>query len=136
MATFTRTRNVNIAALFAVFCFAAHGARADENALDNFLGRWDVRVKRVRPKVSEVTYTETYEWVLNRQFLTGVTGPKSDGTEDVIYGTYDAKMKGYPFWIFSSSGTYVYLAPGTWDAGKRTMEWKNPPTRTSHTAGV
>jgi hypothetical protein len=64
--------------------------------------------------------------VLNRQFLRGVTGRKSDGTEDVIYGTYDAKMKGYPFWIFSSSGTYVYLAPATWDASKRTMEWKNP----------
>jgi hypothetical protein len=61
MATFTRTRNVNIAALFAVFCFAAHGARAAENALENFLGRWDVRVKTVRPKVTEVNYTETYE---------------------------------------------------------------------------
>ncbi|MGH8727605.1 MAG: hypothetical protein ACREV9_05510 [Burkholderiales bacterium] len=123
----TRTRNVIIAALVAAFFVAAHSARAEENALDRFLGRWDVRVKTLRPKVSEVTYTETYEWVLDRQFLRGMTGRKSDGTEDVIYATYDPLVKGYPFWIFSSSGTYVYLAPATWDARKRTMEWTNPP---------
>jgi hypothetical protein len=44
----------------------------------------------------------------------------------VVVG-YDLKTNGYAFWIFSSSGTFLYLAPGTWDARNRTIEWKSPP---------
>lgn len=126
MAPDTFWRNLIIAALSTAFCFIGPTVRADEGGLDGYVGRWDVRVKTLQPVRSEVTSTETYEWVLDGQFIRGQTGRKSDGTQEVIYATYDEQVDGYPFWIFSSSGTYVYLAPGTWDARTRTMEWKNP----------
>ena len=114
MATDTFVRNVILAALAAAFCLAEPSASADEGALDKFLGRWDVRVKRLQPEKPDVTYTETYEWVLQRKFIRGKTERKSDGTEDVIFAGYDPQTKGYPFWIFSSTGTYStsLQAPG------------------------
>ena len=84
-------------------------------------------MKTLQPEKPDVTYVETYEWVLHRQFLRGKTKHKSDGTEDVIFAGYDPQTKGYPFSIFSSTGTYIYLAPATWDARNRIIEWKNPP---------
>jgi hypothetical protein len=122
----TVTRNLAIALLGTACFFTGPLVRADQGGLDGFVGRWDVRVATLQPEKSEVTYTEVYAWVLDRQFLRGQTGRKTDGTEDVIYATYDAQAKGYPFWIFSSSGSYVYLAPATWNARTRIMEWKNP----------
>ena len=65
--------------------------------------------------------------MLGEQFLQGKTEQKSDGGEDIVMGTYDPQSKGYPFWVFSSSGTYLYLAPASWDPRTRTMEWKSPP---------
>lgn len=97
------------------------------NVLDRFRGTWDVTLKTQQPKPSVVTFTETYAWVLERRFLHGDSGRKSDGTQDVVWGTYDEANGGYPFWIFSSTGAWIYLAPGTWDAASRTMTWKNPP---------
>lgn len=114
------------AALAFLFCFISVAADADKGGLEIFLGQWEVHVKTLQPQKSEVTYTEAYEWVLDGKFLKGQTGRKSDGTRDVSYGTYDEELEGYPFWIFSSSGAYIYLAPATWDARTRTMTWKNP----------
>ena len=116
-----------IAALL-VIGFAVASARA-QDALEKFVGRWDVRVKTLQPQKSDLTYIETYEWMLDRKFVRGKTEGKADGTEDMVVLGYDQKVNGYPFWIFSSSGTYLYLtlAPGTWDARNRTMEWKSPP---------
>lgn len=110
-----------------VFTMTVSKVYADYSVLDLYAGRWDVQVRTLQPEQVNVTYSETFEWVLNRKFLVGKTENKSDGTEDISYGTYDEQTKGYPFWIFSSSGTYIYLAPATWDARTRTMEWKNPP---------
>jgi len=118
---------VIVAALASAVCLVGPSARAEEGALEKYIGRWDVRVKTRQPKKPDVTYIETYEWMLGRRFLRGTTEQKSDGTEDLFVLGYDAKVKGYPFWIFSSSGTYLSQAPGTWDARKRVMEWKNPP---------
>ena len=115
-----------IAVLTAATCSIGSLVHADEGGLDVFVGRWNVHVTTLQPQKSEVTYTEAYEWVLDGQFLRGQTGRKSDGTEDIIFATYDKQSKGYPFWIFSSSGSFTYLAPGTWDAGTLTMEWNNP----------
>lgn len=112
--------------LAAATCFAVPLAKADEGGLENFVGDWDVHVRTLRPKPSEVRYTETYEWVLDGKFLRGQTGRKPDGTRDIIFATYDEQSQGYPFWIFSSSGSYSYLAPGTWDARALIMEWRNP----------
>lgn len=122
------SRSIAIIVLIAaVFCLAGPAAHAGNEVLDLLVGHWKARVKTQEPVEAELTYDETYEWVLDGQFLSGRTENKSDGTKDVIYGTYDSKVKGYPFWIFSSSGTYIYLAPATWDARRRTMKWKNPP---------
>lgn len=95
--------------------------------LDVFGGTWDVTVRTRLPKPTVVTYTETYTWALDRRFLHGDSGRKSDGTQDLVMATYDQPSGGYPFWIFSSSGAWVYLAPGVWDESSRTMAWKNPP---------
>ena len=95
--------------------------------LDVFRGTWNVTVRIRQPKPSVVTYTETYEWSLERRFLRGDSGRKSDGTQDLVMASYDQATGGYPFWIFSSSGTWIYLPPGSWDEATRTMSWKNPP---------
>lgn len=115
-----------IAALFVLLSFLVSEAHCDQSVLDRYVGKWNVRVKTLQPASPDITYTETYEWVLDHKFLHGVTGPKPDGTRDVVYATYDVQAKGYPFWIFSSSGTYLYLPPATWNRRKHVMEWKNP----------
>lgn len=127
MASCNSTRKLILLPLAVVLWLIAPGARADEGVLELLVGRWDARVKTLRPQPAELTYTETYDWVLDHKFLRGRTENKSDGTEDVSYGTYDTNAGGYPLWIFSSSGAYLYLAPGTWNARTRTLEWKNPP---------
>jgi Protein of unknown function (DUF1579) len=115
-----------IAALLMV-SLVASSARAQNNVLEKFVGRWDVRVKTLQPQKPDVTYVEIYEWMLGRQFVKARTERKTDGTEDMFIIGYDPKTKGYPFWIFSSSGTFMYLEPGTWDTRSQIMEWKSPP---------
>jgi hypothetical protein len=120
-------RAVVLAVLAVALGSIASPADADQAVLEMFVGRWDVRVRTLQPSRPDVTYVETYEWVLGRKFLSGRTEQKSDGSEDRIVIGYDPQTKGYPLWIFSSTGTYLYLAPGSWDPRTRTMEWKNPP---------
>lgn len=126
MANNTSRHSLVTTVLATALLFIGLAVRADEGGLDVYVGRWDVHVKTLRPQKSEVSYVEVYEWVLDHKFLRGQTGGKPDGTEDVIYATYDQQAKGYPFWIFSSSGSYSYLPPATWDVRKRTMEWSSP----------
>jgi hypothetical protein len=95
--------------------------------LDMFRGTWDVTVRTRLPKPGVVTSSETYTWALDQRFLHGDSGRKSDGTQDLVMATYDQPSDGYPFWIFSTSGAWIYLAPGVWDEAQRTMVWKNPP---------
>ncbi len=123
------------ACAFAVglaLCFAAPMAVAQApsaeiaaklKVLDVFLGSWEVTVRVRQPEPAVVTYTETYEWALGGHFLQGDSGPKSDGTRDLVIATYVAGVDGYPFWIFSSSGAWFYLEPGRWDERARTLEW-------------
>ena len=116
-----------ITILLSVLCLAASSARAQDNVLEKYVGRWDVTVKTLQPQKSDQTYIETYEWMLDRKFVRAKTEGKADGTEDMVVGGYDPMTKKYPFWIFSSTGTFLYLAPGSWDAPSRTLEWKSPP---------
>ncbi len=111
--------------LLGCLLFATAVSASDE-VLELFVGTWDAKVTTLEPVRAEVTYRETYEWVLGGKFLEGKTSNKSDGTTDISLGTYDAEARGYPYWIFSSSGSYLYLAPGKWNARERTLEWKNP----------
>jgi hypothetical protein len=108
-------------------CLTGPPAQADEGGLEKFVGRWDVRVQNLQPQKPDLTYIETYEWVLGHRFISAKTERKSDGTEDITIAGYDPQTKGYPFWIFSSTGSYTYLPPASWDAHSRTMEWENPP---------
>lgn len=96
--------------------------------LGRFVGTWQVTTEVRRPKRAVVTHTETYSWDLGGHFLHGDSGIKSDGTRDLVFATYDQASGGYPFWIFSSSGAWFYLAPGKWDEAKRTLTWENPPS--------
>ncbi len=122
----TTVRAVVLAVLAVALGSIASPAGADQAVLEMFVGRWNVRIKTLQPSKPDVTYIETYEWVLGRKFVSGRTEQKSDGTEDRVFVGYDPQTKGYPLWIFSSTGTYLYLAPATWDPRTRTMEWKNP----------
>jgi Protein of unknown function (DUF1579) len=116
-----------IAALLSVLCLASASARAQDNVLEKFIGRWNVGVKTLQPQMTDQTYIETYEWMLDRKFVRAKTEGKADGTEDMVVGGYDPMTNKYPFWIFSSTGTFFYLALGSWDARSRTLEWKSPP---------
>lgn len=95
--------------------------------LDRLLGTWDVRVTVRAPLPGIVTYAETYEWVLDRQFLRGETTVKSDGTKDLTLTTYDAAAGSYRLWAFNSKGTAIELPSGSWDTGSQSMEWKSVP---------
>lgn len=115
--------------LIIMFFFTGFGtpeARSDQSVLDRFVGRWRVHVKTIQPEAPDINYTESYAWVLDHKFLQGITDQKPDGTKDIIYATFDANAKGYPWWIFSSSGTYVYLPPATWKSRQKLMEWESP----------
>jgi hypothetical protein len=99
---------------------------ADSNALDLFVGNWQIQVTQLQPETSKLTYTEVYERVLDGKYIRGETARKPDGTQDIVFATYDATADNYLFWIFSSSGSYTYLPQATWNAKKRLMKWKNP----------
>jgi hypothetical protein len=99
---------------------------ADVGVLGYFVGQWEIHARTLRPEPSTASYHESYEWVLDGKYVRGETGRKADGSRDIVFGTYDAQADGYPFWIFSSSGSYLYLPPATWNARDKTMEWENP----------
>lgn len=120
-------RELAAIALGAALAAPGTPALAEGEALDLFVGRWEARVETTRPQPAVLTYTEVYEKVLGGKYLQGRTSEKSDGTEDIILGAYDPEARGYPWWLFSSTGTYLFLAPGTWDARSRTLEFRNPP---------
>ncbi len=71
IATPTPGRKVVMTALAALVCLAVAPARADDNALAKYIGRWDVRVKNLQPKGPDVTYIENYQWVRAVQMITG-----------------------------------------------------------------
>lgn len=107
-------------------CMSAPMAAADVGVLERYIGTWDIQARTLQPEASTASYRETYEWVLDRKFIRGRTGRKQDGSFDIVFGTFDANAGGYPFWIFSSSGSYLYLPPATWNEREQMMEWKNP----------
>lgn len=116
-----------VALLTAALCLSVTAVRAEDDPLELLVGRWSAHVKTLQPDKHEISYTETYEWVLDRRFLRGQTENKSDHTQDISFGTYDVNIRRYPFWVFSSTGTYLNLAPAAWNADTRTLEFKNPP---------
>ena len=100
--------------------------RAQDSPLALMIGTWDVRVEIRRPEPAVVTYRERYAWALGGKYVLGRTEGRSDGEEDLILGTFDPDADGYPFWFFSSTGSYIYLPPGRWDARRRALVFENP----------
>jgi len=100
---------------------------AQLKVLDRLVGTWDVRVTVRAPLPGTVTYAETYEWVLDRQFLRCETTVKSDGTKELSMTTYDAAAGSYHVWVFSTSNGAYELPFGAWDAQTRSMDWTSGP---------
>jgi hypothetical protein len=94
--------------------------------LDRWQGRWNVTVTTTQPAPLTSTSVATNAWVLGKRFLQGDSGVKSDGTRDLSMMTFDPVTRAYPLWIFSSNGTFFYLADGKWDEQSRTMQWDSP----------
>lgn len=114
------------ASLFSSLLLPCAAVWAEEKPLDLFVGSWKIEALNLQPERSAISYTEKYEWILDGQYIRGETSRKPDGNLDIVFATQDLKAGGYPFWIFTSDGSYTYLFPAKWDKNKRVMTWKNP----------
>jgi hypothetical protein len=114
--------------LVPLLCIAAGAATADDRALpgpeaipnaslaviDKWRGTWDVKVTRLNPKPAQnITYTETFDWVLDDRFLRSATSQKSDGSKSMSMFWFDAITKTYRFVIFDAKGFALELPPPT-----------------------
>ena len=93
--------------------------------VEKWRGTWDVKGTRRQPQpTTEVTYVETFDWVLDGHYLRSETSRKSDGGKSMTMFWYDVLTKSYRFVIFDASGLAVELPPPTWSENTQTMEWK------------
>jgi len=93
--------------------------------VEKWRGTWDVKATRRQPQpAGEVTYAETFDWVLDGRYLRSETSRKSDGGKSMSMLWYDMLTKTYRFVIYDASGLAVELPPPTWIEGTQTMEWK------------
>jgi len=104
-------------------CGALHPAQYQ--VIDRWRGTWDIKAVNRRQPATEITYSETFEWVLDRCFLRSETSRKSDGGQSVSMVWFDTLTKNYRFVIFDASGGAVELPPPAWDEATQTMEWKS-----------
>ena len=57
-------------------------------------GTWDVKARRLHPlPAQEVTYSETFDWVLDGRFLRAESSRKSDGSRTMTMFWYDVFTK-------------------------------------------
>ena len=119
-----------VALLGLALWLAGAAAAAPPNArlavLDRFAGTWDVTATTRLPKPAVVKSSFVWTWVLDRHFLRGESGIKSDGSQELQVFGHDAA--GYSLSIFYSSGVAVTLPRGEWNEATATMSWKNAPT--------
>jgi len=101
-------------------------AMADTDVLGLFIGEWTVAVEQRVPVERKASHREHYVRMLDGAFIRGEIGPKFDGSREISIGGYDAKAEGYAFWVFSTTGTMLYVPPGQWDEQRRTLTWENP----------
>jgi len=93
--------------------------------IDRWRGTWEVKATRLNPKpAQDITYAETFDWVLDGRFLRSSTSQKSDGGKSMSMFWFDAITKTYRFMIFDAKGFALELPPPTWDDHTHTMEWK------------
>lgn len=119
----------------------AHGAEQEKTStvaaaplgpeskiVDKWRSTWDVKATQRHPQpAAVVTYTETFEWVLDGRFLRSETSRKSEGDKDsgksMSMVWYDVITKSYRYVIFDAAGFAVEAPPPTWHEGTQTMEW-------------
>ena len=78
--------------------------------LDKWRGTWDVKATRRQPlPVQEVSYSETYEWILDGRFLRSETSRKPDGGKGMSMFWFDKFTKTYRLMLFDASGFGVEL---------------------------
>ena len=93
--------------------------------IEKWRGTWDVKAMRRQPQpAGEVSYVETFDWVLDGRYLHSETSRKSDGGKSMSMFWYDLLTKTYRFVFFDASGLAVELPPPTWSEATQTMEWK------------
>ncbi|SRR5712692_5331842 len=125
--------------IFLIVCSAVLAAESDKSqvtqggalpgpefkVVDKWRGTWDVKATRHQPQpVQEVTYVETFDWVLDGRYLRSETSRKSDGGKSMSMVWFDMLTKTYRFVIYDASGLAVELPPPTWSDSTQTMEWK------------
>jgi hypothetical protein len=89
-------------------------------------GTWDVKARRLHPlPAQDVTYSETFDWVLDGRFLRAESSRKPDGTRTMTMFWYDVFTKSYRYVIFDAAGYGLELPPPTWNEATQTMEWKS-----------
>ena len=126
--------------LFLTMCSAVLAADADKgraiqsgslpnpesHIVDKWRGTWEVKATRREPRPGqEVTYVETFDWVLDKRFLRSETSRKSDGGRSMSMFWYDILTKTYRFVIYDASGLAVVLPPPAWRESTQTMEWNS-----------
>ena len=126
--------------IFLIMCSAAPAAESDKSQMthggaqpgpefkivDKWRGTWDVKATRRQPQpVQEVTYLETFDWVLDGRYLRSETSRKSDGGKSMSMFWFDLLTKTYRWVIYDASGLAVELPPPTWSDSSQTMEWKS-----------
>ena len=105
--------------------------------LEKWRGTWDVKAVNRQQPGKEVSYEETFEWVLDGCYLRSETSRKSDGGQSMSMYWFDRFTKTYRFVLFDASGLAVELPPPVWHESTQTMEWKSGLLApTSYTAQV
>lgn len=94
--------------------------------IDKWRGTWQVKaLRRAPPPSAEISYVETFEWVLDGRVLRSETSPKSDGGKSMSMFWFDVFTKTYRYMIFDAAGYAVELPPPSWNESTQTMEWKS-----------
>ena len=97
----------------------------ESKIVDKWRGTWVVKATRHKPEPKqEVTWDETYDWILDRHYLRSETTRKSDGGQSMSMVWFDPRTKAYIFVIYDASGLVAVLPPPTWNEKTQTMEWK------------
>jgi hypothetical protein len=97
----------------------------EERVLDKWLGSWRTSYKLLKaewtPDEKTVTAEVTTSRVVGGRFVQEKS-EHSDRSSGSLMLTYDAQMKCYRGWWFSSAG-HTNEFTGEWDAGTKTMTW-------------
>jgi hypothetical protein len=98
----------------------------ESRIIDKWRGTWEVKATRRQPQpIQEVTYSETFEWILDGRYLRSETSRKSDGGRSMSMFWYDIFTKTYRFVVYDAAGWAVILPPPVWHEKSQTMEWKS-----------